>query len=94
MNGYMIHHEAAINRQAGAIKALAGEYLQVIADAEAITKMPGWDSPAAETKRSEIQKMLSEARTTVANLQQIGNDLYAFTASHKTWLEDVIDIIT
>ncbi len=94
MNGYMIHHEIAINRQAAAIKALAGDYLQVIADAEAITKMPGWDSPAADTQRAEIQKILNEARDTVSALQKIGNDLYAFTASHKTWLEDIIDAVT
>ena len=94
MNGYMIHHEAQINRQAAAIKSLAGEYLQVIADAESLTRMPGWDSPAADTQRAEIQKLLGEARNAVSTLQQIGNDLYSFTASHKTWLEDIIDVIT
>ena len=94
MNGYMIHHERAINRQAAAIKALAVEYLQVIDDAQAIAKMPGWDSPAASAQRAEIQKILDEAYSTAATLQQIGNDLYAFTASHKTWLEDIIDAVT
>lgn len=94
MNGYMIHHEYAINKQAAAIKALAGEYLQIIAEAEALAKMPGWDSPAAATQRAEIQKILNDARDTAATLQQIGNDLYAFTASHKTWLEDIIDAVT
>ena len=76
------------------MKALAGEYLQVIEDAEALTKMPGWDSPAASAQREEIKKILNEARSTVNTLQQIGNNLYAFTASHKTWLEDIIDAIT
>ncbi len=94
MNGYMIHHEVAINRQAAAIKALAAEYQKVISEAEAITKMPGWDSPAADTQRAEIQKILNEAQSTVSTLQKIGNDLYAFTASHKTWLEDIIDAVT
>ena len=94
MNGYMIHHETQINKQAAAMKTLAGEYLQVIEEAEAMTKMSGWDSPAASVQREEIRKILDEARAAVNTLQQIGDNLYAFTASHKTWLEDIVDAIT
>ncbi len=94
MNGYMIHHEIAINRQAAAIKALAAEYQKVISETEAMTRMPGWDSPAADSQRKEIQKILQDARNTMQELQRIGNDLYTFTATHKTWLEDVVDAVT
>lgn len=93
MNGYMIHHEIAINRQAAAIKSLAAEYQKVIADTEAMTRMPGWNSPGADAQRAEIQKILQDARSTMQELQRIGDDLYTFTAEHKTWLEDIVDAI-
>ena len=94
MFGYTVFHEAAINRQAAAIKALAAEYKKAISEAEEVSRMPGWDSPAADTQREEIKRLLQEARSTARELQQIGDDLYAFTEEHKTWLEEIIDAIT
>lgn len=94
MNGYLIRHEAQINRQAAAIKKVVGEYNKLISEAESVMKIQGWDTPAADEKRRELQATIDEARKAVNSLQKISNDLYAFTASHKTWLEDVVDFIT
>lgn len=94
MNGYMIHHELAINRQAAALCKLAAEYQNVIAEGESLLKIPGWDTPAADAQRTAIQKTLGEAYNAAAALRQLSDELYAFTESHKTWLEEIIDAIT
>lgn len=94
MNGYLIRHETQINRQAAAIRKLAAEYNKLISEAEAAARIQGWETPAADEKRRELQAAINEAKKAVASLQKISNDLYAFTASHKTWLEDVVDLIS
>lgn len=94
MNGYMIHHEVAINHQAAAVKSLANEYQKIIDDARTLTQMKGWDSPAAKTQKDAIQKVLNDATVAKQELERIGDDLYTFTATHKTWLEDLVDTVT
>lgn len=93
MNGYMIHHEIAINRQAAALQQLAAEYQQIINEAESIKRIPGWTSEAADIQRVLMRKIVEEARGNMQELQSISRDLYAFTASHKTWLEDGTDML-
>ena len=93
MYGYRMRHEWAINRQADAARAQAAEYLQVIDDAQALLKMPGWDSAAADAQREKIQAILREAQDTAAELQRIGSDLNYFTATHKTWLEELEEAV-
>lgn len=95
MNGYMIHHEASINRNADKTMALAKEYESLVAELEAtLTMMKEWESPAADSQRLEIKGIISRARSAASSLRRMGNVMYNFTATHKTWLEDVVDFIT
>lgn len=94
MNGYMIHHETQINRQAYAIKQLANDYLNLITEIYEQTRLEGWDSPAAQAQKAKIDAALRDAGTTARSLSAIGSDLYSFTATHKTWLEDVVEAVT
>ena len=93
MNGYMIHHETQINRQAYAIKQLSNDYLKLITEIYERTRLTEWDSPAAQVQKAKIDALLRDAGNTARALNAIGSDLYAFTATHKTWLEDVVDAV-
>lgn len=94
MNGYMIHHETAINNNAAKAASLASEYDRLINDLEAESFISGWDSPAADSQRAELKEIIARARAAAQALRQVSSAMYDFTASHKTWLEDVVDFVT
>ena len=93
MYGYLISHEWQIEKQAARAGKLSAELFAIMEEAERIKALPGWESPAADAQRQKIESILSSGRTLASELDSISSSLYYFTATHKTWLEEIEDIL-
>ena len=95
MYGYTIYAEAQLLQKASEARALAGEINALAAELkEQISSGPKiWSSSTGLRQTDKCWRKINALEEQAAMLNEIANELVNYTIEHKTWLEELIDVV-